>query len=1493
MAHMSFEARMADLERLQGPPDAVLDEAAKIIGIDLEKTIHLSFARPLYKTNLGLHGYKEQWILRWLLKKLGVSDSKSKGVNGKSQQSFINTTKFWSLLLNLTCSIPNDACLDILVERHFYSALAHFIRQLLHGEGAPRTSGASAVTEHDGPPTKKRRLFPPASWQENNEVERDLLLWTALQAACRCVDLFDSSSSVARTPCRYASAWTGTLKTQAELLGSLLEPTLSLLTYSHEVEERDLIAAMLNMLLAFWNEDVSPATNDERQLAFASHCVTPCLSLLGLLAATPSPQKSLITSKNALERLLCVQVVFPLRTIFNEQFTKKWRSTSDVVLYEQMETLLQAYSRLIQPEEGDYIHSHVVTKSSLQKLCWILLDVAARSIPLSDVRRRQQEQQFLDSLLIWLVHVTWPQIPHITSTGVLRQQFAEGQDNWVSPLEDLLDVAHSRKIHFSQPTVSYILQAVLATNSQSASWTLLAKVIQLDLDILIPASDSSASKAFLDQLIARIESTTVSQPEYDLLRDDLILPLMRKYSQSRALGAFLDAWRQGLVEAIRTRYISKHGTHDIPAVLVWDDDDIFEELKTLSVLHAPPGMSEKMLKDLVTSITGLGQKIGSTAEEFAEMAIFTALLQAPFPDSSKIRLDHDQLILLFHGMTEAMRRKTDYQGQRWRLIRLARLLIERMVSEDVPAVFDSMLEANVFVSLKDLQELKETDAAKQNAKCLEALEHFHLVIDLAAKSRRFESNIRAEMSLFVPLIRDVKQGAKLWNGRSFECRNSDDLIGPCIGKLLQRTDTFMMYPDIFEEFVSLCTLNALQMNHDKAVSAPLGQLCQIVLSIENVAQSAKLRNLLLEKFDTILIAGQNGAKDCRSLLENVPLKALGKSSIRKLASAIHQRLFQETYNQDMESIAADLDSLLYLDSLFPGTFIDGKHWQDWVKLSQRELECTSGEASFDQLIKRTTFPAAYLKALQSLERIFQVNWARALKASRNDPSLLNDICSDMMDSSLKLELLEDDNTPFSCLQNFLAVAWKTVSNPNQIQMLESIRQILKVKLSGNLKHALDDKPGLPNLLKLKLILQAALSVYGAGLEDELSVVISSIHEKLQSSDCLPGADSSDHDKRLWLSVQRLCLPWVLEGQKIALETKPDSRLQQLISAYPLPSNYSIDDIARLATESDLFVRQLEPKDWASILSKLRENGMQWNQQPACVIIQASILSYVEQRHSVLDLTLTQQLGRIALLENASHMSATGLLLALGNCKTVLEVNPLMVNQSLLDGVLAALHAATSTESGRLQSLEVVGTQASLNASSIYEGVCAIMGAIFSRHRRRLSDRHHLLLPVLQNLLRCLFWPGLQAVNSQKGVAAHAISNFGKTLPRWIYDSALSLPLSSVDHLSRLLSSICNPTVSAARSSSKRRNELNDEVKKTRKVAGQHMQYLVTEYCRCFLDGQILPAMKDQLMPGMYKVMDAIDRDIMRAMNAGMDPSSRAIFKNLYDDYVKYGRWDKS
>lgn len=73
----SFEAKIAELETTKGPPKVVLGAAATILGVDLEEDIARSRVQSRYKCSSDSYGFKEQWLLRWLLKTLNASSPKS------------------------------------------------------------------------------------------------------------------------------------------------------------------------------------------------------------------------------------------------------------------------------------------------------------------------------------------------------------------------------------------------------------------------------------------------------------------------------------------------------------------------------------------------------------------------------------------------------------------------------------------------------------------------------------------------------------------------------------------------------------------------------------------------------------------------------------------------------------------------------------------------------------------------------------------------------------------------------------------------------------------------------------------------------------------------------------------------------------------------------------------------------------------------------------------------------------------------------------------------------------------------------------------------------------------------------------------------------------------------------------------------------------------------------------------------------------------------
>lgn len=175
------------------------------------------------------------------------------------------------------------------------------------------------------------------------------------------------------------------------------------------------------------------------------------------------------------------------------------------------------------------------------------------------------------------------------------------------------------------------------------------------------------------------------------------------------------------------------------------------------------------------------------------------------------------------------------------------------------------------------------------------------------------------------------------------------------------------------------------------------------------------------------------------------------------------------------------------------------------------------------------------------------------------------------------------------------------------------------------------------------------------------------------------------------------------------------------------------------------------------------------------------------------------------------------------------------------------------------------------------GLCRTFRTVLTTHRKKLGGRNHLVIPALQSLLRCLFIPYSPPDSSP--VPESQTSALGE---------------SHAAAYGRLLTMICDPTVSAVSRSSKphsRRPALNDETKTARSIAGQHLQYLLMDYCKSQLKGILPPALKTALTPGLYAILDVVTPEVLRTINAAMDPSSRSIFKALYDQHRRApGRW---
>ena len=199
-------------------------------------------------------------------------------------------------------------------------------------------------------------------------------------------------------------------------------------------------------------------------------------------------------------------------------------------------------------------------------------------------------------------------------------------------------------------------------------------------------------------------------------------------------------------------------------------------------------------------------------------------------------------------------------------------------------------------------------------------------------------------------------------------------------------------------------------------------------------------------------------------------------------------------------------------------------------------------------------------------------------------------------------------------------------------------------------------------------------------------------------------------------------------------------------------------------------------------------------------------------------------------------------------------------------------------------MEILSLRPHANAaehgSLIYLRICHAANDVISLHRKKLGGRFHILLALLQKLLACLFIP-------------HAHNSLSFARPAWLPPRSSSLTVEHATAFTRILTTLCSPTVSSA--STHRRGaaaDLIDETKKARDYAGQYMPQLLTYFCSLQLSGKLSAEVKDTLRPGLWVVMDVVYLDTMRAMNAGMGRDERALWGSLYGEWKRFGRWNE-
>ncbi|KAL8365976.1 hypothetical protein RB595_004655 [Gaeumannomyces hyphopodioides] len=189
------------------------------------------------------------------------------------------------------------------------------------------------------------------------------------------------------------------------------------------------------------------------------------------------------------------------------------------------------------------------------------------------------------------------------------------------------------------------------------------------------------------------------------------------------------------------------------------------------------------------------------------------------------------------------------------------------------------------------------------------------------------------------------------------------------------------------------------------------------------------------------------------------------------------------------------------------------------------------------------------------------------------------------------------------------------------------------------------------------------------------------------------------------------------------------------------------------------------------------------------------------------------------------------------------------------------------------------TEVVRRSAQTFEWLCHLTEAVLKRHRRRLDGHLHLLVATLQSLLSCLIRHPYDS-DRQGWASGVAVGTTSGKYPHWEKHARM---------FARLLTLVCEPSVASV-ARSQQGATLDSATDAAKRVAGQYMYLVVVALIRLQLEGNVPHGVREALLPGVYSILDITPPDLRRVMADAMDSSGRAIWKDLYEKYRKFGKW---
>lgn len=1473
MAARTSEQILSGLEYSSKPAIDLLDEAAE--------TINLRYSPPtnVYISTASSVGYKdanksrEQWLLRWVVKRLNTEVEES---DKSRQQELLHDARTWSLLQHLIRTIPTHALRNIFNERHFWQVLGPCLeatqKEILHGsEQDEFRNAASAVDSESGRPTKKRR--------SSSDTARSSLLHEQI---CSVLTSLANALSSSRESDGMQLVRPVIITIKADTAAILLGQVLSVLNLSRNSKERHELSQCLQCYTQIWEHStwtVDKSTKQSKHDLFRLHVLSYALDVLN--PHIDHAEKALHSS---LERLIAVHYVLPTRRIF----PKHGKSSRNAKATEQDEpndrdAVVDAITRALEP-----IAARLCSHS-----CARLLRIACRIAPPNNLMERKAETLGIEALFYTLVYL-FNQIDFVKQCDHHDSEEEDSISSSAQHVKLLLDVLEKANV---EPSSSYYKQFVENYLQQvDVDVAVLAQISKLNASLFVPKPDSHGI-SLLNAVAGCIRgSVGWDQMKTETFVSGILEPLIEAAGRARQLGPWIEFWEGMLRETYQFRQSNEQSkSSEKASANVWDDPGLFKIFTSVCEQHASLTLYRPLLDQLKISLEELPQLVGPTQKIFAKVAIACAVLKPLSNTSAGSAMLSEMCAPLARSVGAALKRSNTYQGQQWQLFKLLCVILEvrpDALGQDEVIEEEALREAH---SLARDDELQHSPDPKPEH-FLGIMWSFFYLVDhyvhqpelykeafcrlLDAFRRGFENSI--DKSDEIPL--------HIWNGADYDMNSHAKMFSASLSKLASVSDTWI-HTNNGKQLVTSIFRFLVSTKYTPGDSSLLAQLDVFLVTM--------LRDTNMDIADLWK----------ENLHETTKLKHIPNSMLQRCAQPLKKSAAQILLNSLLSTLSAEpeeiedttfVNCLEIVHTIITGhsSLADDDMWEEYCKALDRKTKYTD--------------PDQTITASNSIFNLVNC-YVDQISIHAHDKQ------------EIKLDVL------FKRVKKQLKKV--TTSKKNKLAGRFTILLVLAVV------SVLDEETR-PHLCELK----DAIDIKQLFRDHALALVSALVAEKADATSCLivwriwavlyavetgPVASSQTHAasdiaRRLNMAISSL----TNRGQQ-----RPGGKhLSQNDVSYLAFLSSSSERIRASSTSVGMLRGLLEtPNDAESAVVKIERNIVQARKGPVVHVMPESLRQLllscdeekifssdtgraIEQylslavfvRASDLELLaksprLSAGLGQLASLQAAqAEPSATALLLRLETSRIISRKHKEVVNQHVIDSTLSSIALLTSSSSKTALTTDKHDPE----PRHVFDRLCGVLSILLLRYRRRLTGRYHLLINALQNLLKCLFYPPSRNLLNMTSSTYPSKAAFLASLPQWLdangRTSGRTLPPASAAKFSRILQTLCDPSASTARMILKRRHDgeaqenfnLTDETRILRRQVSQHTQYLLQTYCQVMLDGYIAREVKDNLMPGMYAILSATDIEILWGVNSGMNESQRAIWKDLYADWKKYGVWNQ-